>query len=284
MNATRASRELRRIARTARARWQARQARRLIVPGALLPAHGAGEGADPFRLVPAPVFLLSSIRSGSTLMRVVLNSHSQICAPHELHLRQVSVELPTPNAVAGMKEAGLSPRDLENLLWDRVLHLELLKSGKSVIVDKTPQNIFEWQRLLLVWPQARYILLLRHPVRIFESMRRAWPEDDLAGHYTLTTRYARLLAEARDQLPNITVRYEDFVAEPVRTTQDVCAYLGVPWEEGMLRYADREHGRFRGRLGDWSPTLRSGVIRPPQPPPEVVPDELQEACRLLGYA
>src|SRR3954467_12084339 len=38
------------------------------------------------RLLEQPVFVLSSIRSGSTLLRVLLNSHTAIHAPHELHL------------------------------------------------------------------------------------------------------------------------------------------------------------------------------------------------------
>src|SRR3712207_4275572 len=42
------------------------------------------------RLVTAPTFVLCSVRSGSTLLRVLLNSHSQIHAPHELHLRFVT--------------------------------------------------------------------------------------------------------------------------------------------------------------------------------------------------
>jgi len=43
------------------------------------------------RLVEAPVFVICTLRSGSTLLRVPLDSHSQIRSPHELHLRYVSV-------------------------------------------------------------------------------------------------------------------------------------------------------------------------------------------------
>lgn len=239
---------------------------------------------DGERLVPAPVFLLSSIRSGSTLLRVILDSHPDIVAPHEMHLRKVQVKLGSDNAVAGMRALGLTPRDLENLLWDRVLHLQLVRSGKSVVVDKTPQNVFDWERLLLGWPQARYIVLFRHPAQVFDSMRRAWPGDDAQAHYRLTTRYAKALRRASEQLPAIIVRYEELVADPADATHRLCDYLGVPWAAGMLNYAEQDHGEFRSRLGDWSATLRSGVVRPPQPPPDVVPEQLREACHLLGYS
>ena len=43
------------------------------------------------RLVTAPTFILSSVRSGSTLLRLLLDSHPDICAPHEMHLRGIGV-------------------------------------------------------------------------------------------------------------------------------------------------------------------------------------------------
>ena len=42
--------------------------------------------ADP-RLLKEPAFVLSTVRSGSTLLRMLLDSHSQIHSPHEMHLR-----------------------------------------------------------------------------------------------------------------------------------------------------------------------------------------------------
>src|SRR3954470_10054533 len=74
----------------------------LRIPGvkprkrALLPDRGTS------RLVRSPVFVLSSVRSGSTLLRVLLNSHSQIRAPHELHLRTLQVRR---NGNCGMETA-----------------------------------------------------------------------------------------------------------------------------------------------------------------------------------
>jgi hypothetical protein len=240
---------------------------------------------DPRRLVTSPVFLLSSIRSGSTLLRVVLNSHSQICAPHELHLAKLKVHLEADNLKVAMRELELTPRGLENLLWDRILHLELVRSGKSIVVDKTPQNTLNWQRLKRNWPQARYIFLLRHPVRVVESMVKAWPNDPLEQHYRKADEYATALSVASRRLPGVSVRYEDLTNEPERITREICTYLQVPWEPAMIRYGDKDHGRFVGRLGDWSSAIKSGAIQPAKraPTPEEIPDELKNACKVLGY-
>jgi hypothetical protein len=267
-----------------RTQLQARRARQRAGGGAAPAARFLPSGnADSERLVPSPVFVLSATRSGSTLIRMVLDSHSQICAPHEMHLRQVKVDLSHPNAKIGMEECGLSSRDLENLLWDRVLHLMLGRAGKSVIVDKTPHNVRDWQRMLDYWPDARYLFLLRHPVSVADSMKRAWPNTADSHHYEVMTGFARHLAAARAALPGLTMRYEDFVADPVASSKQICEWLGLEWEESMLRYAEQERGAYRSRLGDWSETIKSGVIQPPKPMPEHVPDELREACDLLGY-
>src|SRR3954449_5059446 len=56
------------------------------------------------RLIESPAFILSSVRSGSTLLRVLLNSHSQIHSPHELHLRHIEVQLTAKFAAKSLKE------------------------------------------------------------------------------------------------------------------------------------------------------------------------------------
>src|SRR3954449_1384914 len=82
------------------------------------PRGGALRSGD--RLVARPAFILSTVRSGSTLLRVLLNSHSRIHAPQELHLRYLSVNIKSKWGVTAMRELGLDARGLEYLLWDRV--------------------------------------------------------------------------------------------------------------------------------------------------------------------
>src|SRR3954452_2155248 len=103
---------------------QRRRARRRLRPGD--------------RLLEKPTFVLCSVRSGSTLLRVLLDSHSRIFAPHELHMRDISVSLRTDYAERSLREIGLEPTRLEYLLWDRMLHRELAGSGKDLLVNKTP--------------------------------------------------------------------------------------------------------------------------------------------------
>lgn len=166
------------------------------------------------RLVGAPVFVLSSVRSGSTLLRVILNSHSQIRAPHEMHLRTVHVHLSRDFTAPAMQALELDKSELEHVLWDRILHHELTRSGKRVIVDKTPPNALIRPRLHRCWPNARYILLLRHPGAVVQSLtsRRTGPDHEAIRAEVLS--YSEKLEEARQNLPVHVITYESLTAEP----------------------------------------------------------------------
>lgn len=238
------------------------------------------------RLVDSPVFVLSSVRSGSTLLRVLLNSHSRIRAPHEMHLRTLHVHLARDFTDDAMKALELDKDELEHVLWDRVLHLELTRSGKEIIVDKTPPNTLIWPRLERCWPDARYIILLRHPGAVVTSLtnRRADPDHEQIRREVLD--YSEKLDEARRQLTGAhVITYEELTADPETVTRGLCDYLKVPWEPGMLEYGKKDHGTFRPQLGDWSETIKSGRIQSARPadPQAELPPRLVELAREWGY-
>jgi len=248
-------------------------------PGVAPPRVGRLRPGD--RLVEAPVFVICTLRSGSTLLRVLLDSHSQIRSPHELHLRHVSVGFDEKWSERAMNELGLDQRAAEYLLWDRLLHRELAASGKSVIADKTPNNVFVVDRLREAWPDARFIFLLRHPGAIARS-RQAYKGE---GADALVVRYCEALEAARQTYDGHTVRYEDLTADPDRELRRICDFLGVAYEPTMLDYGQVDHGRYKFGLGDWNEKIKSGAIQPPDPPPplEEVDPALREMCAKWGY-
>jgi len=237
------------------------------------------------RLVGSPVFVISSQRSGSTLLRVLLNSHSSIRAPHELHLDALQVQLGTDYAGDIMGELGLGRTTLEHLLWDRVLAYELSRSGKDIIVDKTPSNALIWQRISSAWPDARYLFLLRHPGSVLESVLNRHHDAEPQAAVRQVADYVTGVEQARRNLSGLTLRYEDLTSEPERETRRICAYLGVSWEPGMLDYGRRQHGPFKPYFGDWSENIGSGRIQPsrPLPAPDDVPEPLRPTARAWGY-
>jgi hypothetical protein len=237
------------------------------------------------RLLDAPTFVLCSVRSGSTLLRVLLDSHSRICAPHELHLRDISVSLKTEYSERSLGEIGLAADRLEYLLWDRMLHRELAESGKELLVNKTPSDVFIIDRILECWPDARFIFLLRHPVSVARSRHNLRPQDSDARNLRMVRRYGDAIEAARHAHDGLTVRYEDITEDPERETRRLCEFLGVAWEREMVDYGQFDHGRLRPGLGDWSEQIKSGRVQAPKPlpAPDEVPEELRELAAAWGY-
>ncbi|MGH2952303.1 MAG: sulfotransferase family protein, partial [Solirubrobacterales bacterium] len=184
------------------------------------------------RLVPSPVFIFSPVRAGSTLLRCVLGSNSRIHAPPELHLNLFTVPTSDKFVRWALASLAMTARDVEYLLWDRILHHELVRSGKQVLVEKTPDNVLSWRRIAECWPAARYIFLIRHPAHIADSLARIYGSMRISLNEVL--KFARVLDEARAELPGPTVRYEDLTTRPAEVISELCAFLDVPWEPEML--------------------------------------------------
>ncbi|MEO3810541.1 sulfotransferase [Sphaerisporangium sp. B11E5] len=242
--------------------------------------------ADPKadRLLVSPIFILSPVRSGSTLLRAVLNAHPALHAPHELHVRRLTVGFGTSLAEKAMDALGHNQADLEHLLWDRVLHRELVRSGKQYIVDKTPANAFAYQRISTCWPDARFVFLLRHPASIAKSWHEASPTKRTPEEAALDAlRYMKAVERARAALPGLTVRYEDLTADPETVTRSICDFLSLPWEPGMLTYG--EQAVVVKGLGDWKDKIRSGTVQAGRelPSADEIPESLVPMARTWGY-
>ena len=237
------------------------------------------------RLLVAPAFILSTVRSGSTLLRVLLDSHSQIHSPHEMHIRHIRARVKKGYPEKALREVGLDEERLRHLLWDRVLHRELTEHRKRILVNKTPSDVFITDQILRCWPDARFIFLLRHPASIAKSRHAARPQDSDERNLGAVLRYGNALEEARRSLPGLTVRYEELASDPARVTREVCSFLGVRWEERMLDYGSQSHGPHKVGLGDWSEKIKSGRVQPPKPPPPLheIPEELLDLTRAWGY-
>lgn len=237
------------------------------------------------RLLVRPVFILASVRSGSTMLRLMLGSHSQIHAPHELHLVSVKVDVRGRFANQAMAALGMDTVQLEHLLWDRIMHRELVRHGKKIVVNKTPTSVFLWRRLLDCWPDARFVYLLRHPGATAASWTRAhpdWPADRIERDLL---RYMVAIENARSQQEGLTVRYEDITRFPEQEVKRLCDFIGVEPEPAMIEYGESGHGSFGRGIGDWSERLQSGRVQPPLPvpAPSEIPARLLDIAKQWGY-
>ncbi|MEU9186654.1 sulfotransferase [Streptomyces sp. NPDC048484] len=240
------------------------------------------------RLLRQPVFIMSPVRSGSTLLRMLLNAHSRLHSPHELHIRRLEVDFGSRLSQRAMSALDLERGDLEHLLWDRVMHRELVRSGKDVIVEKTPSNAFVHRRISDCWPDARFVFLLRHPA----SIARSWHESD-PGKRSFdeaaadALRYMKAVDNARKATTGgHTVRYEDLTADAEKELRRLCAFLGVGFEPSMLDYGRKDDTQMVKGLGDWRDKIRSGQVQSGRalPAEDEIPELLRPMCTAWGYS
>ncbi|MEN8161209.1 MAG: sulfotransferase [Myxococcota bacterium] len=220
------------------------------------------------------LFLIGAPRSGSTLLARMLGSHSQIFAPAEPHLMPPLAHLGFHERVDAapydpvITQEGL--RHFVDLLpegeadWlgalrratDHLYERALAPSGRAWFLDKTPAYALVLDFLAKLYPDARYIVLTRHPMAVWSSYVDSFFDGDAAAAYArnpILERYvpavARFLRER--PVPLVHVRYEEIVAEPERVLGELCEFVGLPFEPGMVEYGNAEGpapaaGRGRG--------------------------------------
>ncbi|MGD6742632.1 sulfotransferase family protein [Streptomyces sp. BH106] len=239
------------------------------------------------RLLRRPVFIMSPVRSGSTLLRMLLDAHTRLHAPHELHIRRLEVDYGSKLSRRAMDALDLSRGDLEHLLWDRVLHRELTRSGKDFVVEKTPSNAFVYQRIRDCWPDARFVFLLRHPVSIAQSWHEGDPEKRTYDEACADAlRYMKAVDNARKGITGgHTLRYEEITADPEGRMRALCTFLGVDFEPSMLEYGARDETQVQKGLGDWRDKIRSGSVQAGRelPKDDEIPEVLRPICKAWGY-
>jgi tetratricopeptide (TPR) repeat protein len=198
---------------------------------------------------PAPVFLIGFPRSGTTLLEQVLASHTGIVTLEEK---------PTVDMMAGLVEAKYAayPEGLDHLTEEDVHALRqryfqyvdsLVKVAPGqTFVDKLPLNLVHVPLLARVFPDARFIVALRHPADVVLSgyMQSFKPNSAMANFCTLEDaahfydRVMGLWRRCADMLPIAwhAVKYEDMVEDFDGEVKRLLDFLGLPWEETVRQY------------------------------------------------
>ena len=229
------------------------------------------------------VFLIGAPRSGTTLLARMLSAHSQIYGRAEPHLI-------TPIAHLGyFGKVDRAPYDQNNVeqaireIVDEIprheagyldalraytdsIYAQLMDAappGKRLFLDKTPAYALVLPFLARLYPQAKYVVLTRHPLAVLSSYVESFFDGDYRvalAHNPILARYVPALARLvrDDSVPHVWVKYEELVRDPEQHFRRVCDHLGVPFEAQAISYG--ESGEAWKGLGD--PT---GVARHSRP-------------------
>ncbi len=196
-----------------------------------------------------PVFLIGCVRSGTTLLRLMLDHHPDVAFEHEFEyvVDLIGDDGRIPDlkrfhdylrAHRIFQDSGhrIDPELDFPALVNSFLLEKRRKAGKA-LVGATVHVHFD--RLLWIWPEARFI----HLVRDGRDVGRSMVEIGFTGNaYAAVEQWKEveeLWSDFAIKLPRdrwVDVRYEDLVAEPEPTLGRVCEFLGVPFDPHMFDY------------------------------------------------
>jgi hypothetical protein len=236
--------------------------------------------------VPFP-FIVGVGRSGTTLLRAILDTHPDMAIPGESHFIPEMVKdrrrYESPSGFRGelflgalgrhprFRRWGLSEDRVRRSFRDdppltlaaafrRVYALFAGDRGKKRYGDKTPAYVHHISVLARLFPEARFVHVVRDGRDValsrLEHPTMSASLSDLAILWKRGVEKGRRMGRRLGLHRYREIRYEDLVKDPEEVTSSVCAFLEVVFDPVMLNYYQRadeiirptQHPRSHARI------------------------------------
>lgn len=238
----------------------------------------------------SPIFIIGTERSGTNLLRLILNAHHNVAVPHPPHIMKYFSPLePLYGDLTVDRNFRLLIRDVCKMVelhpypWDIRLSPQkifsgaqdrnlisiyfaiydqyLAASGKQRWACKSTFMIEHVAEVLRYHPHARFIFMVRDGRDVAVSAKYS-----IFNHYHAYYSARRWQREQRlgldwlSQLPAeqiMLLKYEELIVNPAAVTKRICNFLGEDFEEEMLRYHHSKEAQKSGSLSvSWQNTSK----------------------------
>jgi len=207
------------------------------------------------------IFLISQPRSGSTLLQLMLSGHPDIATTSEPWIALHPVYSLKNSGIDTVYNSNLALSALRDFLKHNGVDEEFYKEqiasflmnlynlaikhqNKKIFLDKTPRYYHIINEIMDIFPEAKFIIILRNPLAILSSILKTWVGDDLLkiGNFRDDLIKApQILLDCVSLHPDrcYRVKYEDIIMKPEDVLKDVCQFLGITYTSEMVDYGDR---------------------------------------------
>ena len=247
-----------------------------------------------------PIFIVGAPRSGTTLLRAILNKHPSIAICDETYFfyyvysrRRAFGDLTREANRRRLVEAyldtwrisrlGLERQELESrlllegtdypALFTSLMEAYAESRSKRRPGEKTPHHAEHVETLLDWYPEATVIHVVRDPRDVVASLRNVpWGRRSTAANARLWVDLTGAAERAAGRRGFISLRYEDLVTHPEDSLRSLCRTLGEPYVPEVLSDPSQEtpdrpwFGRAyeqpisRSRIGLWRRELSEGQV------------------------
>ncbi len=209
----------------------------------------------------APLIVVGGCpRSGTTLLRMMLDAHPRIACGPELKVlpmiaancvRMLQGHGPLLREAYGLDEPAVMRtfgRQAEALLepWRR-------RHGAARMAEKTPQNVHAFVQLAALLPESPFVHVIRDGRDVAASLlRQSWIDPatgrplpycsdlaEAAKYWVRCVRDGRRMLGTPAEDRYLEIRYERLVADPEPVLRELVAFLGEPWDPAMLEFHRR---------------------------------------------
>jgi tetratricopeptide (TPR) repeat protein len=191
---------------------------------------------------PSPVFLVGFPRSGTTLLDTMLMGHPDVEVMEERPvIARIRAETGGFDSIAAMDEAEV--RRLQDRYFELAAQYAELREG-ALLVDKSPLHMQSVPLIRRLFPNARFILALRHPAdvvlscfmakfRMNASMSNFVSLDTTAEFYDLSFAMWERAADLL-QVEVHRVVYEEMIENPEAALRPIVEGLGLDWRPEVI--------------------------------------------------
>lgn len=231
------------------------------------------------------VFVVGPPRSGTTLVKAILQSHTKICGVEDetwFFLRRDH---------AGFRHSAVPDAEMKRFvreadsitgLFDRFAEAVKAKAGATYFLEKTPEHALRLSFLVEHFPRSTFVFLVRDPrdglrsARNFPGYWATLPDEDRTGGYLETWRRSVAAYEAHaDASSVLRLRYEDVcrrTADEVRRVLDELQLEMEPQQLDPSAYGAGHHEKVDAHarlqepitaasVGAWRDELSAGDVR-----------------------
>ena len=217
-----------------------------------------------------PVFLISLPRSGSTLLQRLMMSHPAIASTSEPWLMLPLVYMLREDGLVSEYAHRSAYRAIHDFIqvlpqgrqdyqealqrFANDLYERQCQQGERYFLDKTPRYYLIIKELSEIFPEAKFILLVRNPLQIIASIIKTFSGNNLRMMHFFQIDMLQgfdKIAQGIGHLGNraTVVRYEDIVERQHETLDELFSFLSLTWDPEMGERLDN-----RGSAGTaWRP-------------------------------
>jgi hypothetical protein len=219
------------------------------------------------RMVEGPIFIVGSMRSGSTMLRLILDSHPRIAIGAETGFMGA---LLANRRIPGWKHGaewfgriGWSEEELDARLrefYAGMFERHARSQGKARWGDKTPFHTSHMEVMGRVFPDAAFVGIVRHPGAVAASLHRSfhYAFDEAVGYWRDINR--QMLTSAAGLGDRFTLcRYEDLVGDSEAVLRELMPAIGEGFDAALLRHHEVQRAQGAPKLTDGSTSSRDPI-------------------------